>query len=228
MTLHAIRTASVRALNTDELGSSMPERVRKASRYVQENDRLLCLGGGLLMIRTLGLRHEKELSFGAYQKPFLPGGKEFNLSHSGEWCLLAVSDAGPVGVDIEKPEEAHLQAAGSVFTAAELQWMAQAPLERFYRLWTWKESVVKASGFGMALEPKSFDVTPFIPGDSIRVRGKQWYAFAGTLEGYPFSICAGQPVEKPDAWEWIPDGDGLRRVPLDYVPADEQPAADSP
>ncbi|MBO7663211.1 MAG: 4'-phosphopantetheinyl transferase superfamily protein [Clostridia bacterium] len=216
--LHAIRTGSVRGLNTDELQQKMPERMKKAARFVRENDRLLCLGGGLLMLRALGLKDEKDLRFGAYQKPSLPGGKEFNLSHSGEWCLLAVSGDGPVGVDLEKPEEANLSVARSVYTDAELRWMEEAPLERFHRLWTWKESVMKAPGLGLALEPKRFDVTPFIRGDGVRIGEKMWFAFAGTLEGCPFSLCTGRPAEKPAAWEWIPAGDGLFRIPLNYIP----------
>ena len=63
--LHAIRTGSVRSLNPDELKRKMPERTKKAERYLHEKDRLLCLGGGLLMINVLGLRDEKELRFGA-------------------------------------------------------------------------------------------------------------------------------------------------------------------
>ena len=216
--LHAIRTGSVRGLNPDELKRKMPERMKKAERYLHEKDRLLCLGGGLLMINVLGLRDEKELRFGAYQKPAIPGGLEFNLSHSGEWCLLAVSGDSPVGVDIEEPKESSLQVAGSVYTEAELHWMEEAPLERFHRLWTWKESVMKALGLGLGLDPKCFDVTPFIRGEGIRIRGGSWYAFAGTLEGSPFSVCTEHPAGRPAAWEWIPAGDGLRRVPLNFTP----------
>lgn len=192
--LHAIRTGSVRGLNPDELKRKMPERMKKAERYLHEKDRLLCLGGGLLMINVLGLRDEKELRFGAYQKPAVPGGLEFNLSHSGEWCLLAVSGDGPVGVDIEEPKESSLQVAGSVYTEAELHWMEEAPLERFHRLWTWKESVMKATGMGMSLAPKTFEVFPFVQGHPVFLQGRAWYARGGELDGYSYSVCSDEPI----------------------------------
>ena len=36
----------------------MPERMKRAVRYRFEKDRLLCIGGGLLMRHVVGIRDE--------------------------------------------------------------------------------------------------------------------------------------------------------------------------
>lgn len=216
--LHAVCTDTVRRVDAEELRRRMPERVRKAARYRQENDRLLCLGGGLLMIRALGIRDESVLSCGPYGKPFLPGKEKFfNLSHSGEWCLMAVSSRGPVGVDIEQVNEANLQVSSVVFTEAERQWMKDEPAERFHMLWTWKESVMKALGLGMELEPAGFEVLPFSRGEGIRIHQKRLYAFSGRLEDYPFSVCSEEPVNELCGWEWRQTGGVFHPEPLNYI-----------
>ena len=216
--LHAVRTDTVRLVNPEELRRRMPERVRKAARYRQENDRLLCLGAGLLMIHALGIRDESMLSLGPYGKPFLSGEeKHFNLSHSGDWCLMAVSCRGPVGVDIERVNEANLQVSSVVFTEAERRWMSSAPAERFHMLWTWKESVMKALGLGMELEPISFEVLPFSGGEGIRIQHRQLYAYSGRLEDYPFSVCSEDPVNELCGWEWRQTGGIFHAEPLNYI-----------
>ena len=72
--------------------------------------------------------------------------------------------------------------------------MADDPLTRFFRLWTWKESVMKATGLGLSLEPRRFEVLPFADGLPIRLFGREWYAEGGTLDGHVFSVCADEPV----------------------------------
>jgi len=88
---------------------------------------------------------------------------EFNLSHSGEWALLGVSQTGPIGVDIEMiapiPETAELAARN--FTASEQAQWEKTPeceqLSAFLRGWTRKEACLKALGSGLSIEPHVFE-----------------------------------------------------------------------
>ena len=68
------------------------------------------------------------------------------------------------------------------------------PLNRFFQLWTWKESVMKAAGLGMNLVPRTFEVLPFVRGQSVQAAGGTWYAFGGTWGNCRFSVCADEPV----------------------------------
>ncbi len=200
--LHAIRADAVRRLDWTPLYDCLPERMKKAGRFRFERDRLLCVGAGFLLLEALGLRDESALRYGENGKPYLPGGPAFNLSHSGRWCVLAVGE-GDIGADIERLDERHSEIAPEVFTPAELAWMRQAPLERFFRLWTWKESVMKATGLGMALEPRRFEVLPFTRGEPVLLDDMPWYACAGAREDYCYSVCASRPIERV---RWIEHG----------------------
>ena len=89
----------------------------------------------------------------------------FNVSHSGELMLVAVSLNAPVGVDVEavRPIENMLGIAGYYFSDAELQELRSVrPADQcrsFYAGWTRKEAFVKATGEGMGRDFRSFDVT---------------------------------------------------------------------
>lgn len=92
-------------------------------------------------------------------KPFLPGGEiHFNLSDSGALLALALARNDPIGVDVERIEaprdlEGLLE---RVFAARELAWWrtraAETRLADFYRVWTRKEAVLKATGEGIRRE----------------------------------------------------------------------------
>ncbi len=96
-------------------------------------------------------------------RPFLPGGPDFNSSSSNDVALIAVArDASRVGADVEL-SVAHSdldRIAASVFTAREQAWMAAAanPQTAFYQLWTGKEAYLKATGDGLALEPRRAEI----------------------------------------------------------------------
>ena len=85
----------------------------------------------------------------------------FNVSHSGEWALIAVSDDSPVGVDIERPRVFRNPAgvARRLCSARELEHVRggedQAGL---LRLWVRKEAVAKADGSGLLMALGELDV----------------------------------------------------------------------
>jgi len=74
----------------------------------------------------------------------------FNLSHSGEMVLCALSDH-PVGVDIEIVCSRKPEFPAYVFKGAEYdRYLALGgDWEAFYTLWTEKESIIKYTGEGL-------------------------------------------------------------------------------
>lgn len=88
-------------------------------------------------------------------KPVLADGAlEVSLSHSGDRVAVALTGAGPVGIDVEKLDrDGHLpQMERLVFSPAEIARLPVAPDDRlvaFYTCWTRKESLLKATGEGL-------------------------------------------------------------------------------
>ena len=140
----------------------MPPGIRPSIlRYQRWQDRQATLFGKLLLLGALrvSFHHDWMQKFQSLEltrdgKPFIPGGPEFNISHSEEVVVLAVTQNGAVGIDIEKirainiddfsqyiPEVANLHKKhdtdpGHVNTL-------------FFDCWTKKEAVLKGSGKGL-------------------------------------------------------------------------------
>jgi 4'-phosphopantetheinyl transferase len=96
---------------------------------------------------------ELSFSYNANGKPELfsdsAGNLRFNLSHSGTYCLLAVTAGNEIGVDIEQFHRArdHAALAARFFTSEEHDLLQDSEDEMlFYRMWVLKEASVKARG----------------------------------------------------------------------------------
>lgn len=136
----------------------MPERCRRAERFRFEKDRLLCWGAGLLLHHLLPV-DEKDLRHTDNGKPFVTGQPFFNLSHAGTTAVF-VRHHTPVGIDIEPVGAYEPLVAEHVFTPRERQWMREHPAYRFYHLWCRKESLLKAVGSGLSVDPVTVELCP--------------------------------------------------------------------
>jgi 4'-phosphopantetheinyl transferase len=111
----------------------------------------------------------------------------FNLSHSGDHALFAISPDSEVGVDLERREQDFLplELAQTVCSPREIEDLTgyAGPEQRdaFYRLWTRKESCLKCLGIGLQIEPNSFEV-PLTEDAEVAVRGNGWSCFVRTFE----------------------------------------------
>lgn len=142
------------------------DRQSKVDRIRFDKDKRLSLGAGFLLFTALceyGLKPPFSFEQNEFGKPFLVGNKDvfFSLSHSGTLAMCAVSPV-PIGVDVERKKEADLRIAKRFFHSEEYEAVISSsdPLrqsEMFFRIWTRKESYVKAIGKGLALPFESFN-----------------------------------------------------------------------
>ena len=121
-----------------------------------------------VVARYLGSQPETlRFEYGAYGKPALESGHtlRFNLSHSNEVALLAVTLDAELGVDVEhiRADFASEDIARRYFSRVEVEaFNALPPEERvaaFFRCWTRKEAYIKAIGKGLSQALDAFDVT---------------------------------------------------------------------
>ena len=206
--------ADVRALEEETLFRKLYARVngqRKAKidalRFPADKAR--SLGAGLLLeaaLRDWGCSGELLLSRGEWGKPCLAERPDvhFNLSHSGDLVLCAVSH-GEVGCDVQRMDGWNPGLAERFFSPEETAWLFSLPEgERcagFYRLWTLKESFVKATGLGLSLKFPGFSMvmTEAAPRvNQTRFPGKAFFFREWTVaEGYCCACCAGEDAFVP-------------------------------
>jgi 4'-phosphopantetheinyl transferase len=91
----------------------------------------------------------------------------FNLSHSGDWALIALAEGREVGVDIERhsPRRDLDRLARRVFSEHELVgWEAAAGdedrVDLFFALWTRKEAFAKGLGEGLGVVMRDLTLEP--------------------------------------------------------------------
>ncbi len=135
-----------------------PDERARAARFVAPCARRQFVAGrGLL--RHLLARYTGQpaqalrLSTGPHGKPSLVGSSTltFSLSHTEGLLLVAVARGMEVGVDVERirPIDGAHRLAARYFTAWECAELEAGP-EGFLRLWTCRESALKACGLGIS------------------------------------------------------------------------------
>lgn len=179
----------------------------RAGAFLREEDRLRFLAARYLTIWLLEKKPDNlnlPLSFDytSYGKPYLGLNEVFlNWSHSGEFISLATAKR-PVGVDIEC--HCKIERAAARYICCNEEWEKMDRLEgsvfltEFYRLWTAKESLLKAKGIGLGMEPSRLKITYTQTGGSgwQATLGQTWYGnsrtFTSGTEIYTVSSCSGE------------------------------------
>jgi 4'-phosphopantetheinyl transferase len=125
---------------------------------------------------------------GAHGKPLLQSPSlHVSLAYVPGAVAVAVTGAGPVGVDLERLPATDFDGFGDVVLAPGET--ATTPAERA-RLWTRKEAVLKATGHGLTVDPRTVDVR------GSTALGAHLYdvELPGALAGAVAVLCAQRPV----------------------------------
>lgn len=141
------------------------ERREKVNSLAVREKKNSSLAAGVILplaLKACGIAGEIKVENGLWEKPRLisPKGVCFNLSHSGEWTVIAISD-NEVGVDVQQVKPVDMRLAKRFFTEDEWRQTESAgdgATELFYRLWTVKEAYLKALGTGLNRPLNTFSV----------------------------------------------------------------------
>jgi 4'-phosphopantetheinyl transferase len=191
----------------------------RAARYLSDRARIRFVAGRgqlrMLLARELQCRpSEVEISGAEHAKPYLPGSElRFNLAHSEDTALYALSWTNEVGVDVEHViERPGLEGVAQRYLSpAERCSLAALPAvartRGLYECWTHKEAFLKGTGEG--LDGQIDNVTAWV--------GPNTPAFVGrwliqTVGVSPQTVAA---VAVRDAPTWRPPAD-VRSVSASY------------
>ena len=111
----------------------------KAMKYKNEIDQIRSLASSYL-VNSLS---SEPLLFNDMGKPFFENGPYFNISHSGKYIVMAVSNK-EVGVDIEENVEKNMSSLIRIFNEVEAKMIKEHA--DFYYLCCAKESLIKCIG----------------------------------------------------------------------------------
>ncbi len=148
--------------------------IDKARRFIRHSDRgrYVFAHGVLRAILSsyMGCApHQIVFESNKLSKPCLANAKDgneiqFNLSHSGDITLIAVSQRSAIGIDVEYIRmipDAH-QIVNSTFSVQEREYLNNLPSadyeKRFFACWTAKEAFLKATGRGLSYPLDKFSI----------------------------------------------------------------------
>jgi len=180
-------TVSLTSPSPDHLSE---DEIARANRFKFEPDRVRWTRARSAL-RVILSRYVSEDPFrlafiyGEHGKPtLLPfSDVQFNLSHAGDWAMIAVAHSIPVGVDIERLR-ANVDMAPLLHRLGEINLPDET--QQLYQVWTQREAKSKAAGGAL------FDK----PADNIcavDVTAPAGYAASVALVGYEPEVhyCAG-------------------------------------
>lgn len=155
------------------------EEKQRIEKFRYRVDMVASLVGRLLLrcfaVQALGL-HNKDIKFVRTDrgKPVLEQdnqGWDYNVSHAGDWVVLAASHGAYLGVDVMRTKDNRVERLEEFFRLMRRQftddeWITingneadtdEQKLARFFRHWTLKESYVKAVGTGLNLDLRTLN-----------------------------------------------------------------------
>ncbi len=163
-----------------------------------------------------------QFAFSSRRKPSLAKPFEnklhFNLSHSEEMAVYAITTSGEVGIDIEqiRPENKS-DVAERFFSEKEKSALTTLPATQqragFYQVWARKEAIIKANGKGLSLPLSTFSVSIENKQETLQVEGKTWILYPLSIHPeYAAALAATTPHLKISIWDMI-DGQPVLRTP---------------
>jgi len=189
----------------------------RLNRLLKEEDQMRMLAGKIMAKKILSSYancpvEAVKYGFTSRQKPYLLNEENlhFNIAHSGD-CVVMVLSQRPCGIDVEKiqPDFDYQAVMAVAFHEAEKEAVRKSvdPLATFFRCWTIKESLLKATGVGLTDELPTINTLPGesqLP-DALLDSVPVWQTESYVLDDkYGLSICHQLPEARIVFTEFSP------------------------
>ena len=201
------------------------EQSRAESYHFQKDRNRFIVARGVLrsiLARYLHLApDELRFAYSPYGKPALRDSEDalnlrFNVSHSHQMALYAITRKSAVGLDIEfiREDFASLQVAEHFFSRREGTMLRALPAvtqaRAFFNCWTRKEAYIKARGEGLSYPLDKFAVS-LLPGepasllqvDNDPLECSRWSLYElSPGPGYVAALAVEGCPSRLTCWEW--------------------------
>jgi len=173
-------------------------------------------------LRALLARHTDQVDWRIIRtqqgKPFLispsgAAGPSVSVSHTGETVAVAMAREGSIGIDIERHRPRDFNAlAAQAFGPTEQAEVAVHGEDAFFRIWTLREAIAKATGEGLALAANGRDLVyprGSDPHRRVDCAGRTWDLTYLQIRG-EYSLAAARTGAVTETWPpcWIDFADG--------------------
>jgi len=197
------------------------EELTKAGSYYFDRDRnCYIIARGVLRTLLSSYLNTSPLAlqftYNQHGKPFLLNSPlYFNVSHSKDIILIAISNQEKTGVDIEHMDSSrdYLKIAQRFFSPGEYQALIacskENQAEAFFNIWTAKEAYIKAVGKGLWIDLNSFAVSvwPTAPACLLHSADEtiaDWHLQRfNPWEGYKAAYAVSPGIEQINFYEWV-------------------------
>ncbi len=160
------------------------ENKKEISRFLLEETKKEKAASFILKNKYIGEYHLNE-----FNKP-ISDKYEFNISHS-KGVVVFIKDNTPIGIDIEKIREVETDLIDYISNDEEKEYITNK--EKFYEIWTNKESLVKCIGTGIVDKIKEI---PSLPLNSKKeYKNKTFYS--KTIKYLDYIISISRQENKP-------------------------------
>lgn len=203
MKIYVVKIEDILQLEFEKIMDKITSTKRKKiDKFVFRKDKLRALISEILLrtilVKDFGISDTNvKVGENKYGKPYIEGYKDcnFNISHSGDFVVCAI-DSKPIGVDIEQIVDTDYKSIIEVFFQEDdvnfiLNGDANQQINRFYEIWTLKESYTKAEGMGLSIPLNSFGFK--INDETIKlVNSDKEYDFKiyDSFSGYKMAVCS--------------------------------------
>ena len=200
--LFIVRLRDAMAWEQDLIEALSLARKEKALRYRQKEDRVRSAVASLLMGMVEPL---DKLMVDPNGKPYFPEGAHFNVSHSGSFIGIYISDES-VGFDLEETARCNMKIIPAAFTIEEAQDISRSRSIAF--AWTRKEALAKCQGEGIR-NPKQIGAI-YVAESQYLYQNLKYYVSQFEMEGHVFALAKRTRIEKAMA-ELLSIDDLLKR-----------------
>lgn len=147
-------------------------------RYKFWKDQCRSLLGRVLLKTGLNNLSDGQLTlddvlYSVHGRPYVNRDIDFNISHSGDYVLCAITRNARLGIDVEQIRPVNMEFFRQILTQSQLALILEAedPKAAFFRIWTMKESLMKADGRGFNLPMEHIE---FKDGGA-NINGQHWF-----------------------------------------------------